>query len=304
MIFSAVPLLRRNLLQAVATAAFVFAAAARAQQGTFIPTGSMNTARYWHTATLLHNGKVLIAGGALANTDALASAELYDPTSGSFAMTGNMTAARTRHTATLLADGRVLIIGGVAGDGRGGATSAELYDPTTGRFTTTGSMLIGRDGHTATLLISGKVLVVGGWLNRPPNHSLDSAELYDPAAGTFAPGGAMTRSWFGQTATLLLDGTVLFASPFERAATGELYDPATGAFTRKGPVVTFALYWHTATLLKDGRVLISGGGTPTQQDPLPMPRCMVPAVEPLRPQVTWLALATCTRRRDFPTVQF
>jgi hypothetical protein len=235
----------------------------------FSATGSMATARDGSTATLLSDGRVLIAGGS-GGAGALATAELYDPTSGTFSPTGSMTEARAYHTATLLSDGRVLIAGGQDSSGKGLA-SAELYDTTSGTFSPTGSMGAARQLHTATLLSDGRVLIVGGAEVAFGGPALESAELYDPAGGTFSPTGSMAHPREAHTATLLPDGRVLVAggttitfgtSTYDAFA--ELYDPTTGKFSPTGSMAK-ARYWDTATLLPGGRVLIVGGVEQTLQ---------------------------------------
>jgi len=141
--------------------------------GTFAVTGTMTVAGLQHTATLLSNGMVLIAGGLNPNFQAFPNdnrAELYDPNAGKFTATGNMTRERGGPATTLLSDGKVLVAGGATFNDK----SAELYDPSTGTFAATGSMTVVRmrPSPTATLLGNGKVLVVGD------NNDLGSAELY------------------------------------------------------------------------------------------------------------------------------
>src|SRR5262249_16712512 len=135
-------------------------------------------------ATLLPNGKVLVAGGVNNTNTAQASAELYDPSTGSWTTTGSMSVARDSHTATLLPNGQVLVAGGQGN--RGAVASAELYDPNTGNWTMTGSMSVARAVTTATLLPNGQVLVAGGIDNSiPSTPALASAELYDPGTGSW-----------------------------------------------------------------------------------------------------------------------
>lgn len=155
--------------------------------GTFMAMVGMRTPRAAHTATLLTNGKVLIAGGWVDIGATTATAELYDPRGG-FMPTGDMTTPRYYHTATLLPDGRVLIAGGNMRDGLAllPSNSAEIYDPSTGTFAATGNMLGDHVCQQAHLLGNGKVLVAGGY---DAKGGVSNAELYDPATGTFAATG-------------------------------------------------------------------------------------------------------------------
>jgi large repetitive protein len=226
--------------------------------GRLRPTGNMASEREFHTATMLADGRVLIAGGRRFNAaglrdETLGTAEIYDPVAQTFSPTGSMNVARAGPRATLLLDGRVLIVGGFD---NGPLTSAELYDPATGSFTATGSMIIQRGGsYAATLLANGKVLITG---------DNATAELYDPAAGLFTTTGVMVSRRLAHTATLLPSGMVLVVGGangdfFATAlASVERYDPVTAQFTRAADLQT-GRFGHTATLLPDGSVLVVGG---------------------------------------------
>ena len=177
-----------------------------------------------HTATLLPNGKVLVAGGLGDGDVALASAELYDPASGTWAATGSLPTPLQAHTATLLPNGKVLVAGG-SNDGLTVTASAELYDPTSGTWTATSSLAVPRADHTATLLPDGRVLVPGGTTDGVSG--LASAELYNPASGTWTPTGSLATARAGHTATWLPNGKVLVAAGGNgggELASAELYD--------------------------------------------------------------------------------
>jgi hypothetical protein len=234
--------------------------------GTFANAGSLITPRYHHTATLLNNGKVLIAGGLAAN-GSLASAELYNPATRTFTPTGRLNTGRAFHTATLLNDGQVLITGG-SNSARGTTTylaTAELYNPLTGTFSyTTRTLVTARAFHTATLLNNGQVLVAGGYNGTYSSDYLASAELYNPANGTFSQTGNSKYPRQMHTATRLSNGMVLIAGGNLGSllsgllASTELYNPANGTFSEAGRLGAGRAS-HTATLLPNGMVLIVGG---------------------------------------------
>jgi hypothetical protein len=245
-------------------------------------TGRMLAARTGQTATLLPNGKVLVAGGVAPNTHVLDTAELYDPATGAWTATGSMTAPRADHTATLLTSGplagQVLLVGGRTNGGAYLASTA-LNNPLTGMFTPTGSMAVARADHTATLLPNGEVLVAGGYHAASSGlsfegNSLAGAELYDPRTGAWTRTGAMAVPRDSHTATLLPTGKVLvvggetkristaagFTDRFDSLASAQLYDPATGRWTTAASMTTDRTS-HVAALLHDGWVLVAGGRT-------------------------------------------
>jgi N-acetylneuraminic acid mutarotase len=230
----------------------------------------MNTARFDATATLLPNGKVLIAGGVTgpgpAFTTVLASVELYDSGTNSFAPAASlpsMNQARMDAAATLLGNGKVLIAGGetVEGGFQIPLNSVELYDPATNSFApldSTPTMNLGRSDALAALLLNSKVLVVGSQSR--------SVELYDPMTNSFASAAStpmMGDTHVQGTATLLSTGEVLLAGgsaggPIVLAST-DLYDPTTNSFATSTPSMNVARSLAAATLLPNDKVLIAGG---------------------------------------------
>jgi hypothetical protein len=221
---------------------------ALAASGSFNNTGSMNVARIDHTATLLSNGDVLVAGGL--NDGYLASAELYNPSTGKWTLTGSMTAPRDGHDAVLLPDGQVLVAGGLnATLGMCGTlSSAELYNPSTGKWTATGSMTTGRYSFALTLLPDGKVLAAGG--TNCGAGGLISAELYNPATGKWTATGRMTTGNQTNWAILLQNGEVFVVG------NDNLYHPSTGTWTATTRAPIFA---HAPlVLLPNGDVRAAG----------------------------------------------
>jgi hypothetical protein len=262
--------------------------------GTFTATGHMVANLNGHTATLLNNGKVLMAGGGRECPSRVESCfvvdrpELYDPVTGTFTPTGDYadktpdpgleTAGLFGAPATLLPNGKVLMAA---------EPMAELYDPANGTFSITAQMTRGAYvggvprwalGGTSTLLTSGKLLLAGG--QAPELGYYDAAELYDPSTSQFTAISSMTNGRYGHTATLLRDGTILIAGGYPDRppyATAELYDPASGIFTFAANMTSLRVF-HTATLLMDGRVLIVGGSvdSPSSAE-LYIPSVLIPA---------------------------
>ena len=228
-------------------------------RATFSPTGNMTATRAYHTATLLPDGRVLIAGGYYFLADqgftVASSAEIYDPARGAFIGTGGMATPRMGHSATLLNDGRVLIAGGVF-NGRVIA-SAEIYDPLTGMFTPTGDMTIGRTGHIATLLPDGKVFIAPG--DDGPDYR--TADIYDPVSGAFHAVNWHSSGSTAGSASLLPNGKVLFTlQPPEGDFDSKLatvYDVSTAVFADTPPMEV-ASYWPSSTILSNGSVLLTG----------------------------------------------
>jgi hypothetical protein len=220
----------------------------------FVPISTMIATRSGHTASLLVDGRVLIAGGTVDGTPP--SAELLTPASTSFVPTrGGMVYARSGHCASLLPDGRVLIVGGEdASDNL--IQTAELFDPVTQSFSTTGDLNQKRTGATGTLLRNGKVLIAGG--QDSGGTFLSSAELYDPSTGTFTLTKNMHSPRAEHTATLLFDGKVLLVGSGGDTGSAELFDPASGLFSTTGSLIQSRAH-HTATLLPNGNVLVLGG---------------------------------------------
>ncbi len=184
-------------------------------------------------------------------------------TTGALQPVAGLNQARYAHAAALLADGRVLVTGGV-GPEFVSLASTEVFDPATNRFTAFAPMLAQRASHAATRLNNGQVLITGGFQDVRPRVTLSTAELFDPATGSFRQTGRMTAPRESHKATLLRDGKVLITGGHDRTgrhlASAEIYDPATRRFTPAGSMLT-PRSDHVATLLGNGMVLVTGGMT-------------------------------------------
>jgi Kelch motif/Galactose oxidase, central domain len=229
--------------------------------GRMVAAAEMTSPRAAHTATLLKDGSVLVAGGCTLDGCEMsregATAELYDSRSRSFSTTGPMTTERVSHTATLLSDGRVLVAGGWDRDGV--LKSAELYDPATGAFSPTEDMASARAAHTASLLPDGKVLLAGGY---DGERSVSGAEVYDPDTNGFARTGGMSTARSAHAAARLPDGRILVTGGIDARGnvvqSTEIYAPGQGRFVGADEM-SAARYKHAAVSLDAGTVLVVGG---------------------------------------------
>jgi hypothetical protein len=188
--------------------------------------------RSGQTATLLPDGRVLIAGGMLRNQAFYKSAELYDPE------TGEMSIGRVGQVAVLLRSGKALIAGGWIGYGT--TDSAELYDPATGKFTVIARMTTRRARPSATLLTDGNVLLAGGGDHVGPDGAIASAEIFRADTLRFQATGSLHQARSGHTATLLKDGRFLIAGGGNGGliSGSDLHDPKTGTFSETGSLNT------------------------------------------------------------------
>jgi hypothetical protein len=261
--------------------------------------GSLKSARTNATATMLPDGRVLVAGGETAQGGggtALSSAEIYNPATNSWSDAGTMTATRVNASATLLADGRVLVVGGATSDDPTSAlTSAEVYNPATNSWSSAGDMTAARTSGTTTMLSDGRVLAVGGDIGCNP-----TASLYDPATNNWSPAAAPSSPHSGQTATRLPDGRVLVAGgeagPGDTGnllARAESYNPKTNSWAASS-ALSSGRAGTTATLLPNGQVVFIGGADATgapiaaveQFTPPPLTTTTLPTVTTPLPTAT------------------
>jgi N-acetylneuraminic acid mutarotase len=241
---------------------------------TWTSTGAMASARAQHTATALPVGSLVVAGGTSSSgpgASVLSSAEIYSPTTSAWSSAGNMATARYLHTASLLASGDILVVGGSDSTNTSCScttfiATSELYDSSSNSWSVSGSLNTPRYAHTATLLQNGQVLVTGGFGGTPSTLQntgtvLASAELYDPASGTWTTVASMNTPRMNHTASLLSSGQVLVTggeTGSGTTATAEIYDPVANTWTLVASL-SVARQYQLASVLPSGDVLVVGG---------------------------------------------
>lgn len=250
-------------------------------QGRVSPAGALATPRTQHTATLLLDGRVLVAGGrSQTATETLSSTELFDPAKNSWRPGPPMNVARAGHTATPLLDGRVLVVGGTAPAADGSSrfeslASAEVFDPKKNEWVTVGPLTDARNGHTATRLQDGSVLVIGG--ARPVHQHLATVERFDPQTNTFSSRRPLSRARWLHDAVLLKDGSVVVLGGRSNQSVGDAGAPMPKPGTAIASVERFDTsggVWHevpemseprqrTAVVSAGNRVIVFGGQTTT-----------------------------------------
>ncbi|MEA2387649.1 MAG: hypothetical protein QOG41_422, partial [Thermoleophilaceae bacterium] len=222
------------------------------------PSSAMAIGRAHAQGVLLHDGKVLVAGGNFGGVYPR-NAELFDPGAGRWSNGGYLSKGRQFAAASVLESGKVIVSGGFNGSVLG---DADLYDPTTNKWTAGGTFPGSnkpRWRHTSTLLGTGKVLVTGG--QNALNVALKTTAVYNPATNTWTAGTPLAAERYSHTATLLGDGRVLVVGGYNGAAaltSAEVSNVDANGWTAAGNMAT-GRYDHTATLLQDGRVLVAGG---------------------------------------------
>ena len=225
--------------------------------GEWTSTGSMTLPRGNHAATLLPDGKVLVAGGLCSGGFIYPdnSAEVYDPSTGTWKATRSMNFARASAGSTLLVTGEVLVAGGNSTSAAG--SSAELFDASKGCWTVTGSMNTPRGTLQMIQLANGTALVLGG-----TGLASYASQFYLPTNGSWHTiQYYVSPPRWGHTLTLLNTGKALAAggnTKYGITSLARIYDPATNSWSNNS-LMTIARQYHTATLLPNGQVLVTGG---------------------------------------------
>ena len=249
-------------------------------------TGDLASERERFDLSVLASGLVLAAGGLSRTGEALASAELYDPTSGTWATTGSLAHARAEHRLARRSSGRVLAVGGRA---NGAAlSSVEVYDPASGGWSEGAALPAGYAGHAAATLSGGELLIAGG--------NLPEALRYSDASAAWSSAGSLLASEPDATLTPLSDNRALLVGPNAPAA--QIYDLRSGAWSA-APAPAFPRSGHSATRLGNGRVLIAGGHLPSNDGAAPASTQSAEVFEPVT--ASWQEVGATLERHAFHT---
>ena len=283
-------------------------------------TGPLQHARYHHTATLLPDGKVLIAGGLDIKGLGIGNGEVYNPSSDTWSMTGVMIAPRGNYDSTLLADGRVLVVAGRRNELRNSG-SIEAYDPSTNQWNWLTADARTRRAHKIALLPDGRILISGGVLHRsgigrpvdssgaqgpgegkiiPDKVETTSVGLFDIVTGKTIEAALLTHARKGHESLLLPDGRVLIIGgltdetvdgpDIDSLNSTEIYDLESDSWSL-GAVMAQGRGLHTATTLPDGKILVTGGVN-TARQPLNSAELYDPTTD------SWSPAASMSQARD------
>jgi uncharacterized protein (TIGR03382 family) len=251
------------------------------ETGTFAATEPLSTARSYHIAQLLGDGRVLIAAGQ-GEGGVLESAEIYDPSEGVWAPAPPLAIARRRAAAAPLPDGRILVAGGL---GNQVHRSVEIFDPAgTGSWTTSGDMSSPRHGHTLEVLGNGKVMVIAG-ITTTSISDLTACEIFEPLTNSWMPTGSLNVARYYHASTVLESGAVLVAGGYSRGISAntpssERFDPEAGTWTNAGSIA--ARQFHTLTTLENGAAVAVGGVTTREFTDVTQHHTTVDAYDPAR----------------------
>lgn len=233
--------------------------------GQWTLTSSLAIRRYFHTMTVLQNGKVLVTGGAYSSGNRfyhLNDCQLYDSSNEQWTTVSSMNVQRAGHTATLLQSGKVLVTGGLYHDGSNDIylRSCELYDPNTNKWSITDSMFVPRKDHSASQLPDGRVLVVSGQyaITYPNIVYLNSCEVFNPSVGQWFLTDSIDVPQVGNASVVLSDGRVFISGGHYALKSCEIFLPISMSWSLTDSM-TVGRDSHTATLLPNGKVLVVGG---------------------------------------------
>lgn len=237
---------------------------------TFEQAPTLNTGRFWQRAITLKDGRVLVVGGVNVTHAGLSSCEIYDPVKNTWEYTGELHGPRVRCTATLLRNGSVMVTGGHIGGAKVPIPTCEIFVPSEEKWYRIASMNDARGFHAALELSDGRVLVSGGFAGVNESDT-SGAELYDPVKDSWTRTGQLgTPRHNHYMIPVGTEGVIAYGgsscTEFYCTVSGlEYYDIANGEWEETYMVV-LGRKWPAETVLKDGKVLISGGQTCTEAE--------------------------------------